>query len=1045
MTITSEQVLNILQSTQTIESRIKETYKKNHDEVRRHPNVRQEQMPVFVSFLYEKIIEDKQLPSVQSFTDSYMETYYKNINKNHLIYSAYKQRCWMAYESLVRDLHFYFRLSESCMFENVALSYAYDVEAKQDVVVTLGNLKAGLQLFYGTDKDIAYKKRNALRRRAVMGYPDLFLPLNGSETVPENIGTDKEVFLAYSDHDVKTIYRKLRTVEAADRYPQEDYFVKPLKPVAVKSNTENKAKSSMKHSLLYIGPENIKEYSQTIKALTKKGNRVEWLSPFDDFPVEFDEKVAKYIRIHKWESALQHNLKIYDGQIKDSYTMEILKEADSETTFNFGQYITEHAPEDKHIILEAGAGSGKTETMISRIIFLLHTKDALSLRDIVMITFTNEAADNMRNKLSKRLFDMYKNTGNNTYIEWHEETASMRIMTIPSFAKSVLKDFSSALGISPSFKISPMTDRKREIVSAVLDEYMRKHRLSYNEIGKLREYELEKIIEKFWNKMEQKGITIKQQEQCMIDWGAPPENPVGRVLHSLFQATLIECRKRFEDVKTRYNTLTVQDLTSKIKEIRPILKVENLNTPFKYLFVDEFQDTDDIQIDLVSELTKLNNAHLFVVGDIKQSIYRFRGANYTAFDVLEDKLGKAHINRGFKLKKNYRTSKKILEELESLFDVWRTDQDEILPREIGAGRLRAEIDQHVYPDFIDFNIMGNYWEIDIAPVIKRLYDSMNTSEKREAPVVLAVLVRTNSQARKVRELLEKMRENNNKITFEVDIGGTLFSSKAAKDLLILVNALCYSNDPESLYALFQTPFSNLEFIPEHIYENIISPPEKGLSKAKESIKGLSKAEYGLRSLPAINIIYSFIQDNDYEDILTRKDYQEHEIKKYRLNIYKILSLASESNNIDLNNIIEIRNWLKTQIAVNRDEDEARVEIKDEEKIIQVLTVHKAKGLEFDTVLVPYTNNKFQSNQYDDLLITHKDKNISAGWKIAKGNTQSPIFAELSEREGIEVIREEARLLYVALTRTENRLQVLLNNEEQNHKASWSDLIWLWKG
>ncbi|WP_066069807.1 hypothetical protein [Neobacillus soli] len=101
-----------------------------------HPRAREEQMPIFVAFLYNLILGLGTLPSKSEFIMNYMEAYYKDIKNEYFLYYAFVDRVSKAYDSLVRNMHFYFKLAESQKFSDVLLSYAFDIEAKQYIKYT---------------------------------------------------------------------------------------------------------------------------------------------------------------------------------------------------------------------------------------------------------------------------------------------------------------------------------------------------------------------------------------------------------------------------------------------------------------------------------------------------------------------------------------------------------------------------------------------------------------------------------------------------------------------------------------------------------------------------------------------------------------------------------------------------------------------------------------------------------------------------------------------------------------------------------------------
>jgi len=132
-----------------------------------------------------------------------------------------------------------------------------------------------------------------------------------------------------------------------------------------------------------------------------------------------------------------------DGIASDPSLYEYICE---KSRFNRQQYEAEHENVDAHIIVSAGAGTGKTTVMIQRLLFLKHTNPTLSFSEMVFITFTNEAAVHMRRKSAEKLMDYFKITGQKRYLEWIEESQNLHVSTIHSFAKRFLETAGPELG-----------------------------------------------------------------------------------------------------------------------------------------------------------------------------------------------------------------------------------------------------------------------------------------------------------------------------------------------------------------------------------------------------------------------------------------------------------------------------------------------------------------------------------------------------------------------------------------------------------------------
>ena len=150
-------------------------------------------------------------------------------------------------------------------------------------------------------------------------------------------------------------------------------------------------------------------------------------------------------------------------------------------------------------------------------------------------------------------------------------------------------------------------------------------------------HELENLAIKFWKKIENNGMS--GQEVYFMDWGDTDDYKSEKIqiaLYNIFK----EVEKRYDLQKLKSNSITIGDILHELNRVidGPVAK-EFISSKYKYLFCDEFQDTDDIQIKTIAFLDKVYDGDLFVVGDVKQSIYRFRGATDSAFEKLEENIG----------------------------------------------------------------------------------------------------------------------------------------------------------------------------------------------------------------------------------------------------------------------------------------------------------------------------------------------------------------------------------------------------------------------
>ena len=159
------------------------------------------------------------------------------------------------------------------------------------------------------------------------------------------------------------------------------------------------------------------------------------------------------------------SMTVIDGEFDEHGYEQIRSLGEKELGFNFEQYLIEHAPLDRDIVVKAGAGTGKTTVMIDRVMFLMHKVSGLSFEDIGMITFTNEATQNMKHKIENMLLMRFQATCSARYIKWMEDVSRLKIQTIHSFSKDIISEIGASVGYGDSFALRSYKFEKWTIVN----------------------------------------------------------------------------------------------------------------------------------------------------------------------------------------------------------------------------------------------------------------------------------------------------------------------------------------------------------------------------------------------------------------------------------------------------------------------------------------------------------------------------------------------------------------------------------------------------
>ena len=502
--------------------------------------------------------------------------------------------------------------------------------------------------------------------------------------------------------------------------------------------------------------------------------------------------------------------------------------------FNAEQYFIEHTSPNKNIIIRAGAGTGKTFTMISRIGFVCYTQNVplQNMADrIVMITFTNEAADQMEDKLKAYFKNCYLVTSDPNYLHMIARVDHMQISTIHSYAKKLIAQLGTSLGYGIDLSLTSSEFYRRKKISDCLDAYIQQKEQEYGKsftakLG-MPVYAIRDSILDFISRLHNKSVNI-----CEIapqDFGTLMEGDTHSELHELLASVIpaVECEyfeELLEDNKIHLSSMMslLNHFISNPNSEGRIRELKKDKVAQQFMFVDEFQDTDDSQIESLLRIAEVLDYKLFLVGDIKQCIYRFRGAEEKAFDQL-------HIERNpdkwieYALQRNYRTDRYLLDIFDKSFSAWGANNslltygkgDRLLGTKDYNGQYVSDISKFYRC------LLAKNDEMRIPTLIEEIKRIQRRIQYEEAHGVnltskeksIAILVRENWQADMIRTECARLG-----ISIHTNTGGDLYMSQPAIDMLTLINALVHFDEADYLYNLVSSNFFNLEIPKSNLFE-----------------------------------------------------------------------------------------------------------------------------------------------------------------------------------------------------------------------------------
>lgn len=582
---------------------------------------------------------------------------------------------------------------------------------------------------------------------------------------------------------------------------------------------------------------------------------------------------------------------------------------------------------DGSILILAGAGSGKTRTITYRIAHMIENI-GISPYSILAVTFTNKAAKEMRERVEELVGDVAK---------------ACTISTFHSFGMRLLRMYGKEVGYNSNFTIYDTDDQKR-IVKAIL----KGQNLSINGV-KLTERDLVSMISK-----------IKEQIKTLDEY-------------SVMNKQIVEVYDKYNRALLESNAMDFSDIllnTYKLLQKPEIL--EKVQNKYKYIMIDEYQDTNNLQYKII-DLIARKSSNLCVVGDENQSIYGFRGANILNILNFENNYNNAKI---IKLEENYRSTTTILDAANELIKNNKSSKDKKLWTQNGKGDLIKVLACDNARDEVS----------RIIEIIKR--NHQNGIAYRD----MTILYRTNAQSRLFEEGF--LRYN---IPHKVFGGISFYSRAEIKDIIAYLSIIVNPQDELNLQRIINVPKrkvgeKGIEKIVTYARENNLNLLE-ALSHIKE-ISGLTVVGkekilemYGiikeLKDLSytetASYIVQTLIDKIKYIDYI-KENYSDAEARIENIDEFKnsILELENVVGELRLNEYLENVSLIS-----------ATDDLEEKSDYVKLMTIHNSKGLEFPIVfLVGFENEIFPGSR-----------------------------AMFEEKE----MEEERRLCYVALTRAEKKL------------------------
>ena len=579
---------------------------------------------------------------------------------------------------------------------------------------------------------------------------------------------------------------------------------------------------------------------------------------------------------------------------------------------------------DGPMLILAGAGSGKTKVLTTKVAYLIEEKN-IDPNNILAITFTNKAAKEMKERI-------FKLEGNSAFY--------IQISTFHSFGLKILKENCELLGYEKNFTILDSDDSL-----SIIKKIMKELNIDANK----------------YNPKAIKNV-ISNNKNEIID----PEK-YSLYVNTDFDEIALEVYRKYEKSLKINNAVDFDDLL-----ILP-LKLFNNNPrvlqksqeKYKYVFIDEYQDTNEPQY-ILSKMISAKYKNITVVGDADQAIFTWRGANYKNILNFEKDYKDAKV---VLLEENYRSTKTILNAANNVI------KNNKVRKEKNLWTQNEEGSKITYYKAFDEKDESNY----VVNEIKKLM------EKGVNPKDICVLYRANAQSRTVEEAF--LTSN---ISYNIVGSYAFYNRKEIKDLIAYLKLIYNNKDDVSLLRVINYPkrgignkaIENLAIksnvLDKSLYEVIDSGKELDFKNMVEEIK---KEESHLTLTELIDMV---LDKSGMKKSLEDEKSIEADIRLENLEEFKSIAKAMEINE----GIVSLEELLD-KLALVSDVSEQK---NDNEDKVTLMTMHAVKGLEYDYVFVV--------------------------------GVEEGLFPHSNSLESNDELEEERRLCYVAITRAKKKLYLI---------------------
>ena len=717
--------------------------------------------------------------------------------------------------------------------------------------------------------------------------------------------------------------------------------------------------------------------------------------------------------------------------------------------------------------ISASAGTGKTHTISKTYVNLfeqaIKKEEPLSVANVVAITFTRKAASELKN----RILEMIRSRDND--LAWQKLRITMAfawISTIDSFAQRILSEVGIYAKVNPDLKIgsaSVMGDILKRCISRLYfeQEDLLRPLLEFYTLDGITDALSEAVLEKRYAML---SCRSANKAEANLALHSDPDQAERLVMASdAFKKLFDMVYESFLEGLQEENLTDFTGVLITLKDILSSVKFawvrEKYSKQFSYIIVDEFQDTDSLQKEIL-DLLKTDNNHFIYVGDAKQSIYRFRGAEVEVFSqaraqIIARKGDVQHLER------NYRSHPDILEFCNAFYPIIFDGSDHpyseayepvkslpVVGETSGGPRVKVLFDPKD-----EVEAAARY----IRSVVGQEFDFLKRINDTDG--VKLVAIRRPIEFRDITILLRKIKPDTGKeymqalsrhgIPYYTVGEAGFFEIPEIAGILATLKVLSNPGDELALTIALMSPVVGLDInematlkyraktSKKRMHEILDQLSETDIASGRRERLKMFHQALG-KYLPIRTLIRpselaeKLVEDLNYAAFLATKDRTGR--KTANLRKFIITAKRLDEAGVSLRELIRMLN----KVGLD-DEEQASIE-SENTNAVKIMTVHKAKGLEFPIVIVGDTSWNQKASK--ESLLFNKDKDgicFTLNCEDDDESTEtflSKLIAEEQDRD----LEEEKRSLYVATTRASDMLILTFSGKKGRNSQPWKDMI-----